>query len=65
MCLGTSSFSLVSLFTLHCSLPEGPQAHAARGRNGRQEGRQRGYYHLHRNFDDFLFHGRNSLGFRI
>ena len=35
----------------HFSL-EGPVAHAARGRDGRQEGREHGYYHLHRHLDD-------------
>ena len=37
-------------------LLEGPVAHAARGGDGRQEGRERGYYHLHRNLNDSLFH---------
>ena len=41
-----------SLFTA----PQGSQSHAARGRNGRQEGRERGYYYLHRNLNDSLFH---------
>ena len=40
-----------SLFSL-----EGPVAHAARGRDGRQEGRERGYYHLHRNLNNPLLH---------
>ena len=31
-------------------------AHAARGRDGRQEGRERGYYHLHRNLNHSLLH---------
>ena len=35
---------------------EGPVAHAARGRDGRQEGRERGYYYLHRNLNETLFH---------
>ena len=35
---------------------EGAVAHATRGRNRRQEGRECGYYHLHRNLDDSLFH---------
>ena len=30
--------------------------HATRGRDGRQEGRERGYYYLHRNLDDSLLH---------
>ena len=35
---------------------EGAVAHAARGRDGRQEGRERGYYNLHRNLNNSLFH---------
>ena len=35
---------------------EGPEAHAARGRDGRQEGRGCGYYHLHRNLNKTLLH---------
>ncbi len=31
-------------------------AHTRRGRNGRQEGRERGYYHLHRNLNKLLLH---------
>ena len=31
-------------------------AHAARGGDGRQEGRERGYYYLHRNLNDPLLH---------
>ena len=31
-------------------------SHATRGGDGRQEGRERGYYHLHRNLNDFLLH---------
>ena len=31
-------------------------SHTTRGRNGRQEGCERGYYHLHRNLNDFLLH---------
>ena len=38
-----------------CSL-ERSVAHAARGGDGRQEGRERGYYHLHRNLNDSLLH---------
>ena len=34
----------------------GSVTHATRGRNGRQEGRERGYYHLHRNLNESLFH---------
>ena len=30
--------------------------HATRGRDGRQEGRERGYYNLHRNLNETLFH---------
>ena len=35
---------------------EGAVAHTARGRDGRQEGRERGYYHLHRNLNETLLH---------
>ena len=31
---------------------EGAVAHAARGRDGRQEGRECGYYHLHRHLNN-------------
>ena len=31
-------------------------SHATRGRDGRQEGRERGYYNLHRNLNNPLFH---------
>ena len=30
--------------------------HATRGRDGRQEGRERGYYNLHRNLNETLLH---------
>ena len=30
--------------------------HATRGRDGRQEGRECGYYHLHRNLNNPLLH---------
>ena len=33
-------------------------AHTRRGRNGRQEGCERGYYDLHRNLNDPLLHTR-------
>jgi hypothetical protein len=49
-------FSRYSLFTSHFSLPKGPQSHAARGGDGRQEGRECGYYYLHRNLNDPLLH---------
>ena len=32
------------------------QSHATRGRDGRQEGRERGYYHLYRHLNDPLLH---------
>ena len=35
---------------------EGAVAHATRGRDGRQEGRERGYYNLHRNLNETLLH---------
>ena len=34
----------------------GSVAHAACGRDGRQKGRERGYYHLRRNLNDSFFH---------
>ena len=34
----------------------GSEAHATRGRDGRQEGSECGYYYLHRNLNDPLFH---------
>jgi len=37
-------------------LLEGAVAHAARGRDGRQEGRECGYYYLHRHLNDTLLH---------
>ena len=40
---------------------EGTVAHAARGGDGRQEGRECGYYHLHRNLNNALLH--TLLGF--
>ena len=45
-------------------LLEGAVAHAARGRNGRQEGCERGYYHLHRNLNNPLLHN-SSLYTRL
>ena len=33
-----------------------PIPHAARGRDGRQEGRERGYYHLHPNLNNPFLH---------
>ena len=41
----------------------GSEAHATRGRDGRQEGRECGYYHLHRYLDDSLLHA--SPPFRL
>ena len=35
---------------------DGSEAHAARGRDGRQKGRECGYYHLHRYLNDSLLH---------
>ncbi len=35
---------------------EGAVAHTARGRDGRQEGRECGYYNLHRNLNNPLLH---------
>ena len=39
------------------------EAHATRGRDGRQEGRECGYYHLHRNLNNPLLHA--SPPFRL
>ena len=47
--LGTCCF----LFSLEY---EWSSSHAARGRDGRQEGRERGYYHLHRHLNNPLLH---------
>ena len=35
---------------------QGAVPHAARGRNGRQKGCERGYYNLHRNLNHSLLH---------
>ena len=45
------------------SLLERAEAHAARGGNRRQEGREGGYYHLHRYLNDALFHASPPLPF--
>ena len=37
-----------------CSDDDRPVAQARGGADGRQEGRERGYYHLHRQLDDTL-----------
>ena len=40
-----------------CSLERNRSvSHATRGRDGRQEGRECGYYHLHRHLNDSLLH---------
>ncbi len=44
-------------------LLEGAVTHAARGCDGRQEGRECGYYHLHRHLNDALLHA--SPPFRL
>ena len=45
-------------FTSYCSKSEWAVAHAAGGSKGREEGRERGYYYLHRNLNQALFfHG--------
>ena len=36
-------------------------AHTTRGRDGRQEGRECGYYNLHRHLNDPLFHSFCAL----
>ena len=38
-----------------CSDDDRPVAQARGGADGREEGRERGYYHLHRQLDDTLF----------
>ena len=51
----------------HRSDADGPVAQARRGADGRQKGRERGYYHLHRQLDDaLLFHSvRFFRGMRL
>ena len=44
-----------------CLQGDGPKAHTARGRDGRQEGRERGYYNLHRNLNHSFLHGSPPL----
>ena len=54
----------------HRSDDDRPVAQARRGADGRQKGRERGYYHLHRQLDDALllhtifvfFRGMRLLG---
>ena len=46
---------LYTFFILH-SNKDRPVAHAAGGGDGREEGRQRGHDHLHRNFNNVLLH---------
>jgi hypothetical protein len=44
--------------TSYCSESNRAVAHAAGGSKGREEGRERGYYYLHRNLNQALFfHG--------
>ena len=40
-------------------------AHTTRGRDGRQEGRECGYYHLHRNLNNSLLHSGSFSLFTI
>ena len=40
----------------------GSEAHATRGRDGRQEGREGGYYHLHRYLNNPLLHASPPFG---
>ena len=62
-----STYDTVSPFVVECmslfSERDGSEAHAARGRDGRQEGRERGYYHLHRYLNNPLLHA--SPPFRL
>ena len=48
------------MLVLECN---GSEAHATRGRDGRQKGRECGYYHLHRYLNDSLLHA--SPPFRL
>ena len=60
------AFALAASFVtslLASLVEERAEAHAARGCDGREEGRERGYYHLHRNLNDSLFH-RSLFFFR-
>ena len=50
------SVSISALLCVSARGLEGAVAHATRGRDGRQEGRECGYYYLHRNLNDSLFH---------
>ena len=47
--------------TIHSSQSEWAMTHTRCGRNGRQEGRERGYYHLHRNLNHSLLHTSHIL----
>jgi len=63
--IAQASLTLLSLNrSLHFSKADRPMPHATRGRDGRQECRERGYYHLHRNLNNLL-HSTSifSLGF--
>ena len=40
---------------------QGTASHATRRRDGRQEGRERGYYHLHRNLNNSLLHSGSKI----
>ena len=41
---------------------ERPVTHARRGRDGREEGCESGYYDLHRDLNDTLFHASPPFG---
>ena len=59
---GASGWQSVPLFGSRCLCSaDGAPAHATRGGDGRQEGRERGYYHLHRNLNNTLFPHNHSL----
>ena len=45
----------------YCPLVDRAVARATRGRDGRQEGCERGYYHLHRNLNETLLLHHLSL----
>ena len=51
--MGDCGRSVINKFLLEC---DWAAAHATCGRDGRQEGRECGYYHLHRHLNDPLFH---------
>ena len=51
--MGDCGRSVINKFLLEC---DWAAAHATCGRDGRQEGRECGYYYLHRHLNDPLLH---------